>query len=62
MGKVLVQVTVTNHRDPTCRKRFSALVDTGASGLVLPLAWREELGDLEASKSRGRQLTWCPTN
>jgi len=49
MGKVIVQVTVTNDRDPTRRKRFSALVDTGASGLVLPLAWREELGDLEAA-------------
>jgi predicted aspartyl protease len=48
MGKVIVQVTVTSDRDPTCRKRFSALVDTGATGLVLPLAWKEELGDLEA--------------
>src|SRR5207244_2048846 len=48
MGKVLVQVTVTNHRDPTCRKRFSALVDTGSTGLVLPLAWKGERGDLEA--------------
>src|SRR5437899_5851180 len=48
MGKVIVQVTVTNDRHPTCMKRFSALVDTGSTGLVLPLAWKEELGDLEA--------------
>ena len=48
MGKVIVQVAVTNDRHPTCTKRFSALVDTGSTGLVLPLAWKEELGDLEA--------------
>ena len=48
MGEVVVEVTVTNGRDPTRAKRFEALVDTGAYGPVLPLAWKEELGDLEA--------------
>ena len=47
MGEVVVQVTVTNGRDPTRRKQFDALVDTGAYGLILPLAWKAELGDLE---------------
>ena len=47
MGEVVVQVTVTNGRDPGRKKSFEALVDTGAYGLVLPLAWKEALGDLE---------------
>ncbi len=47
MGEVVVQVTVTNGRDPAHKKRFDALVDTGAYGLILPLAWKAELGDLE---------------
>ncbi len=47
MGEVVVQVTVTNGRDPTRRKQFDALVDTGAYGLILPLAWKAQLGDLE---------------
>src|SRR5436853_6720201 len=48
MGEVVVEVTVTNGRDLTRTKRFEALVDTGAYGLVLPLAWKDELGELEA--------------
>jgi len=48
MGEVVVQVTVTNGRDPTRRKQFDALVDTGAYGLILPLAWKQALGDLDA--------------
>jgi len=47
MGEVVVQVSVTNGRDPGRKKSFAALVDTGAYGLVLPLAWKEDLGDLE---------------
>jgi len=48
MGEVVVEVTVTNGRDLTRTKRFEALVDTGAYGLVLPLAWKDDLGELEA--------------
>jgi len=48
MGEVVVEVTVTNGRDLTRTKRSEALVDTGAYGLVLPLAWKDELGELEA--------------
>ena len=48
MGEVFVEVTVTNGRDPARQKRFEALVDTGAYGLTLPLAWKQDLGDLDA--------------
>src|SRR5438876_9005696 len=54
MGEVVVEVQVTNGRDLTRTKRFEALVDTGAYGLVLPLAWKDELGELEAVATVGR--------
>jgi predicted aspartyl protease len=46
MGQVMVPVTVTNVLDPTRELFFTGMVDTGAFGLVLPLAWRERLGAL----------------
>ena len=46
MGEVMVEVTVTNGRDAARKKRFD-VVDTGATGLILPLAWKEDLGELE---------------
>src|SRR5438876_1062823 len=47
MGEVVVEVTVTNGGDPARKKRFDGVVDTGATGLILPLAWKEDLGELE---------------
>ena len=46
VGKVIVQVAVANLLDPMRKLEFGALVDTGAFGLVLPLAWKDQLGDL----------------
>src|SRR5262245_57290107 len=46
VGKVIVWVAVANVLDPARRLEFSALVDTGTFGLVLPLAWKEHLGEL----------------
>ena len=46
MGRIIVPVTVTNLADPTKEIHFDGLIDTGAFGLVLPLAWRERLGQL----------------
>ena len=47
MGEVMVEVTVTNGGDAARKKRFDGVVDTGATGLILPLAWKEDLGELE---------------
>jgi predicted aspartyl protease len=47
MGRIMASITVTNERDPTKSIRCDALVDTGASLLVLPLAWRDRLGELD---------------
>src|SRR2546430_14781322 len=46
VGKVIVQVAVANLLDPMRKLEFGALVDTGAFGLVLPLAWKDQLGEL----------------
>ena len=47
MGRIAASVTVTNALDPSKSIRCDALVDTGASHLTLPAAWRERLGKLE---------------
>jgi predicted aspartyl protease len=47
MGRIITSVTIENVSDPSGKIRCDALVDTGASHLVLPLAWKERLGTLE---------------
>ena len=47
MGRIVTSVTIENVSDPSGKIRCDALVDTGASHLVLPLAWKERLGTLE---------------
>lgn len=48
MGRIVSSVTITSVADPTASLRCDALVDTGASLMVLPNAWKDRLGDLEA--------------
>jgi predicted aspartyl protease len=48
MGRIFTSVTVQNIADPKLLLRCDALVDTGASHLVLPSAWKDRLGDLES--------------
>lgn len=47
MGRIVSSVTITNISDPSIALRCDALVDTGASFMVLPNAWKDRLGDLE---------------
>ena len=47
MGRIIASVTIDNVADPSKSLRCDALVDTGASYLVLPMAWRDRLGSLE---------------
>lgn len=46
MGRIVCSVVVSNTQDPAKSLRCDALVDTGASHLVLPSAWKTRLGDL----------------
>ena len=47
MGRIISSVRIDNTSDPSKSIRCDALVDTGASYMVLPSAWRERLGNLE---------------
>ena len=47
MGKIITDVIISNLTDQDRKISFDALVDTGATFLTLPKAWKERLGDLE---------------
>lgn len=47
MGRIVAQITIINPLDKTKSIECSALVDTGASHVVLPRAWKGKLGKLE---------------
>ena len=47
MGRIVASVTITNSTDPSKSLRCDALVDTGASLMVLPSAWQDRLGSLQ---------------
>lgn len=51
MGRIVTPVRVENASDGAYSILCDALVDTGASHLVLPLAWKERLGKLESLDS-----------
>jgi len=46
MGRIVTPVMIANALDPAKKIQCDVLVDTGASGLILPKAWKERLGDL----------------
>jgi predicted aspartyl protease len=48
MGRIIAPVRIQNASHPEKSMLIDALVDTGASHLVLPAAWRERLGELES--------------
>lgn len=47
MGRILSPVTIENPTETEKRIECDALVDTGASHLILPSAWRNRLGTLQ---------------
>ena len=51
MGRIIASVTVQNVTDPAHAFRCDALVDTGASYLTLPSAWKDRLGHLEGVRT-----------
>src|SRR5436190_1383185 len=48
MGRIIASVTIENALDPSMSLRCDALVDTGASHMALPKAWKDRLGGLTA--------------
>lgn len=47
MGRIAAFVTIENPADPDKRIECDALVDTGASHMVLPSAWRARMGNMK---------------
>ena len=47
VGRIVASVTIENAADLSKALTCDALVDTGASLMVLPSAWKERLGKLE---------------
>jgi predicted aspartyl protease len=43
MGRIVTPVFIANALDPSKQIHCDVLVDTGASGLVLPSAWKDRL-------------------
>jgi predicted aspartyl protease len=48
VGRIIASVTIENATDLSKGMTCDALVDTGASLMVLPSAWRDRFGELEA--------------
>src|SRR5712692_9895938 len=48
MGRIVASVRIDNASDVSKGLRCDALVDTGASLMVLPSAWKDRLGVLES--------------
>lgn len=46
MGRINATVRIKNILEPDSHITCDALVDTGAANMVLPLAWKERLGNL----------------
>jgi predicted aspartyl protease len=51
VGRIVTPVKVENALDPSKHLVCDALVDTGASHLVLPSAWKDRLGRLSSSQA-----------
>lgn len=47
LGRMYVNLTISNFADPSRSIDTEALIDTGALHLTLPAAWRPRLGELE---------------
>ena len=47
MGRIVASVVVENPSAPEKKIHCDALVDTGASHMILPAAWKDRLGPLE---------------
>jgi predicted aspartyl protease len=47
VGRIVTLINITHLKNPDYFMRCDALVDTGASYLFLPTAWKKRLGDLD---------------
>ena len=51
VGRIIASVVIENYADRDKRIRCDAMVDTGASYMILPSAWRERLGQFQETRA-----------
>ena len=51
MGRIVTTVNIQNLASEGKSKRLDILVDTGASYLTLPLAWKEDFGSFDTEET-----------
>ena len=56
MGRIVVQTRITNLSGEGRSIQCGMLVDTGAGALILPMTWKERLGDFQRSEAVELQL------
>ncbi len=56
MGRVIVQVKITNLFDEEKTIQCNMFVDTGVGALILPKAWKERFGDFKRTEIVELQL------
>ena len=56
MGRIITSAEVHNVAEPRHGRRIDFLVDTGASHLVLPTAWKDQFGEFEVEEDIETEL------
>lgn len=56
MGRIVSSIRIENTTDSSKNIRCNGLVSTGVAHLVLPRAWREQLGDLDVIETLELEL------
>src|SRR6266567_4432029 len=51
LKRIIVSVRIENGRDVSKSLACNAIVDTSASLMILPVAWKDRLGDLDSSRT-----------
>lgn len=51
MGRIVASIDIQNVVQPDCARKIDALVDTGASHITLPSAWRDRFGSFAAEEA-----------
>ena len=56
MGRIITSAEVHNIAEPRHGRRIDFLVDTGASHVVLPIAWKDQFGEFEVEEDIETEL------
>lgn len=51
MGRIVASIDIQNVAQPDCAHKIDALVDTGASRITLPSAWRDRFGSFDVEEA-----------